>query len=63
MGEFEKIAATEAFTETKSIKSKRFARVNQAQIIHQGPPNLGLSKICNVFLLVHERKIIFYPRE
>lgn len=39
----------------KGIKSKRFAGVDQAQTIYQGPPSLGLSKTCKIFLLVKER--------
>lgn len=53
--QFEKIAAIEAFAKMKGIKSKRFAGVDQAQTIYQGPPSLGLSKTCKIFLLVKER--------
>lgn len=49
------MVAIEAFAEMKSIKSKRFARVDQAQTIYQGPLSLGLSETCKIFLLVKER--------
>jgi len=56
------MAAIEAFAKTKSIKSKRFAGVDQAQTICQGPPSLGLSKTCKIFLLIKERNNLLPSR-